>query len=48
MEKLYREDFGGKETNRDKINAFFTEKFGDHAGIFQQYMFYYKREAGKN
>ena len=41
--KLYREDFGGKETDREKINRYFTEKFGPNAGIFQQYLFYYKR-----
>lgn len=46
VKKLYREDFGGKETDPDKINRFFTQKFGKHAGIFQQYMFYYKREMG--
>lgn len=45
VEKLYREDFGGKETDREKINRFFREKFGAHAGVFQQYLFYYKRET---
>lgn len=44
IEKLYHEDFGGKETDREKINRFFVEKFGKNAGIFQQYLFYYKRE----
>lgn len=42
--KLYREDFGGRETDREKINSFFTRSFGENAGIFQQYLFYYKRE----
>lgn len=47
MEKLYHENFGGTETNRDKINAYFTETFGKNAGYFQQYMFYYKRQKEK-
>ncbi len=41
--KVYKEDFRGSETNRDKINKYFTEKFGKNAGVFQQYLFYYKR-----
>ena len=45
VERLYREDFGGRETDRAKINRFFSEKFGEHAGVFQQYLFYYKRET---
>ena len=44
--RLYRENFGGAETDREKINRFFVEKFGPNAGIFQQYLFYYKRERG--
>jgi N-glycosylase/DNA lyase len=44
IEKLYHENFGGKETNREKINEHFMNTFGTHAGIFQQYLFYYKRE----
>ena len=44
--KLYRENFGGTETDREKINRFFVDKFGANAGIFQQYLFYYKREKG--
>ncbi len=45
IEKIYHENYGGKETDREKINRFFVEKFGRHAGIFQQYLFYYKRES---
>lgn len=44
IEKLYRQDFGGTESDREKINRFFVGKFGKNAGIFQQYLFYYKRE----
>lgn len=45
IEKLYHQDFGGTETDREKINRFFVEKFGRNGGIFQQYLFYYKRES---
>lgn len=45
IEKLYRQDFGGTETDREKINRFFVEKFGKNGGVFQQYLFYYKRES---
>ena len=31
-------------TNITKINQYATEKFGEYAGIAQQYLFYYKRE----
>ena len=34
VERLYREDFGGRETDRAKINRFFSEKFGEHAACF--------------
>jgi len=45
IEKLYHQDFGGTATDREKINHFFVEKFGRNGGIFQQYLFYYKRES---
>lgn len=44
VEKIYREDFGGTLTNRDKINAYFTSLFGEYSGFVQQYLFYCKRE----
>ncbi|MCD8200863.1 MAG: 8-oxoguanine DNA glycosylase [Clostridia bacterium] len=43
MEKVYREDFHGKLTDRKKINEYFTEVFGNLSGIVQQYLFYAKR-----
>ena len=43
IEKLYREDFGGKEKDRNKITKFFTDTFGENSGYVQQYVFYYKR-----
>ncbi len=45
LEKVYREDFGGKEKNRAAMTRFFEEKFGDNSGYFQQYLFYQKRGA---
>lgn len=44
VEKVYREDFGGAEKDRKKINAFFTSLFGEYSGYAQQYLFYGKRE----
>lgn len=44
IEKLYREDFGGTEKDRKKINAFFTATFGQYSGLVQQYLFYCKRQ----
>lgn len=45
IEKLYREDFGGTLKNRDRINRYFCELFGEDAGYMQQYLFYAKREG---
>lgn len=47
IEKVYREDFNGTLTDRNKISDEFTEKFGDNAGYFQQYLFYFKRSLEK-
>lgn len=44
IEKLYREDFGGTLKDRNRINAYFCELFGDDAGYMQQYLFYAKRK----
>ena len=43
IEKVYREDFGGKEKDREKIAAYFADRFGENGGYIQQYLFYYKR-----
>ena len=43
IEKLYREDFNGAEKNRNKINEFFVNSFGEDSGYIQQCVFYYKR-----
>ena len=43
IEKIYREDFGGALTDRNKINEYFCNLFGADAGYIQQYLFYGKR-----
>lgn len=44
MEKVYREDFNGLLTDREKIAKYFRNLFGDAGGYIQQYLFYDKRE----
>ena len=48
IEKVYFEDFKGKEKNRNKITSYFTDRFKENSGYFQQYLFYYKRSLEKN
>ena len=43
LEKVYRENFKGTLKDRKKITKFFTDKFKENSGYFQQYLFYYKR-----
>ena len=47
IEKIYRENFNGKLTNRKQITNYFVDQFGYDAGYFQQYLFYYKRSLEK-
>lgn len=42
MERVYKEVFGGKETERTKMSEDLVERFGELSGYIQQYMFYYK------
>lgn len=44
VEKVYREDFNGALTDREKIATYFRNLFGDAGGYIQQYLFYGKRE----
>jgi N-glycosylase/DNA lyase len=44
IEKIYHEDFGGTLTDRNKINAYFVNLFGQYSGYVQQYLFYAKRK----
>lgn len=48
IEKVYRENFNGTLSDRNKIAEHFVEIFGDNAGYFQQYLFYYKRSKEKD
>ena len=43
IEKVYVNDFKGNIKNRDKITEYFINRFGENAGYFQQYLFFYKR-----
>lgn len=43
IEKIYREDFNGELTDREKITKYFLNLFGQDAGYVQQYLFYGKR-----
>ena len=48
IEKVYREDFNGTLTDRAKIAEECVKKFGENAGYFQQYLFYFKRSLEKD
>jgi N-glycosylase/DNA lyase len=41
--KVYEQDFGGALKDRKKISEWFVNSYGEKAGYFQQYLFYYKR-----
>ncbi len=41
--KVYVENFNGKLKDRKSITDYFVNRFGDNSGVFQQYLFYYKR-----
>ena len=43
IDKVYRENFNGTLTNREKISEWFLKEFKENAGYFQQYLFHYKR-----
>lgn len=43
IDKVYRENFNGTLTNREKISEWFLLEFKENAGYFQQYLFHYKR-----
>lgn len=43
IERIYREDFGGQLSDRNKICSYFTEMFKEDSGYVQQYLFYGKR-----
>lgn len=45
IEKVYRENFNGKLTSREKIAECFTNTFKENSGYIQQYLFHYKRNV---
>ena len=47
IDKVYRQDFNGTLSNRSKIAEWFVQKFGQNAGYYQQYLFYFKRSLEK-
>ncbi len=47
IEKVYREDLSGTETNREKISKILVDRFKENAGYYQQYLFHYKRNQEK-
>ncbi|MBD5583986.1 MAG: hypothetical protein HDQ88_02805 [Clostridia bacterium] len=47
IEKIYKEDFMGELTDRNKICDYFCNLFKEDAGYVQQYLFYGKRTLDK-
>ncbi len=47
IEKVYKENFNGQLSDREKIAEWFVSKFKENAGYYQQYLFYYKRSLEK-
>lgn len=43
VEKIYREDFCGTLSDRKQISNYFTSRFQENSGFYQQYLFYHKR-----
>lgn len=41
--KVYVENFNGELKDRKSVADYFLNRFKDNSGIFQQYLFYYKR-----
>lgn len=45
IERIYKEDFKGALTDRNRICEYFTGLFGEDSGYVQQYLFYGKRQC---
>lgn len=45
LEKVYKEDFRGRERSRKKIASYFEGLFKEYSGYMQQYLFFYKRSG---
>ena len=48
IEKIYLENLGGKNTNREVIANELSSTYGELSGYIQQYLFYYKRTIEKS
>ena len=48
INELYIKNEDETKVNKNKIEELARKKYGDLAGIAQQYLFYWKREEGKN
>ncbi|MCL2383343.1 MAG: 8-oxoguanine DNA glycosylase [Oscillospiraceae bacterium] len=46
MNELYTDGSKGKKLSKQEIEELAKEKYGDSAGIAQQYLFYWRREIG--
>ena len=44
VERMMNELYDLKETDRNKLEKYGKEYFGDNAGLAQQYLFYYIRQ----
>lgn len=44
IEKVYKENLGGTQTDRKKIATHLQKEFGEYSGFVQQYLFYFKRQ----
>ena len=47
IEKVYKQDFNGTLTDRQKITEWFLSRFKENSGYYQQYLFHYKRVSDK-
>ena len=47
IEKVYKQDLMGKLTDREKISEQLINRFKKNSGIYQQYLFHYKRNIEK-
>lgn len=47
IEQVYYNHYSQEKLSRAKIQEYFENKYGEYAGIAQQYLFYYEREYNK-
>ncbi len=44
LEQVYYNHYSSEKRNRNQIQEYFENKYGEYSGIAQQYLFYYERE----